>query len=159
MSAIDINTWMQELLAQLSLNRQRQLVVLRGPESWCDEQFNALRLLRLPLLVLSNRQLGESPVPFSKAAGCLGGEARLVILDLLTGFNADLLCIAAGLVQAGGVLVVFSTSAADWRSRNDRYASWQEGSQSQAPRFSDYFFRQLEADTETGLVITPASRR
>ena len=157
MPAIDINPWMQELLGQLSHNRQRQLVVLQGPEPWCDEQFDALRLLNLPLLVLSNRQLGEGPVPFSKAAGCLGSEARLVILDLLTGFNPDLLCIAAGLVQAGGVLVVFSTSAEDWQSSGDQYSIWQEGSQSQAPRFSDYFFSQLEADNETGLVITPAS--
>jgi len=161
MPAIDIKLWMQELLGQLSHNRQRQLVALQGPMDWCDSQFNALGQLNLPLLVISNRLQGSvsgsSPIPFSKADTCLGSEARIVILDLFTGFNADVLCIVAGLVRAGGVLVVLSPAVEEWPRQTDRYASWQDQSQSLYPRFAEYFFASLRADDEIGLLLTPES--
>ena len=166
MAAIDIKPWMQELLGQLSHNRQRQLVALQGSMDWCDSQFTALAQLNLPLLVISNRRLGPtssgpisdiSPIPFSKADACLGREASIVILDLFTGFNADVLCIAAGLVRAGGVLVLLSARVQDWPQHSDRYASWQDQSQSLHPRFAEYFFASLQADDEIGLLLTAES--
>ncbi|MDC1286452.1 GNAT family N-acetyltransferase [Gammaproteobacteria bacterium] len=161
MPAIDIKPWMQELLGQLSHNRQRQLVALQGPMDWCDSQFNALGQLNLPLLVISNRLQGSiadrGPIPFSKADSCLGREAGIVVLDLFTGFNADVLCIAAGLVRASGVLVVLSPAVKDWPLHADRYASWQDQSQSLHPRFAEYFFASLQADDEIGLLLTPES--
>jgi tRNA(Met) cytidine acetyltransferase len=166
MPAIDIKPWMQELLGQLSHNRQRQLVALQGSMDWCDSQFNALVQLNLPLMVISNR-LPDSispspisdirPIPFSKADACLGREASIVIVDLFTGFNADVLCIAAGLVRAGGVLVVLSATTRDWSHHTDRYASWQDQSQSLHPRFAEYFFASLQADDAIGLLLTDES--
>ena len=160
MPAIDIKHWMQELLGQLSHNRQRQLVALQGSMDWCDSQFNALTQLNLPLLVIANRlpgsTAGHSPIPFSKADACLGREAGIVVLDLFTGFNPDVLCIAAGLVKAGGVLVLLAP-AGDWQRDSDRYASWQDQSQSLQPRFADYFFASLQADDGIGLLLTPES--
>ena len=161
MPAIDIKPWMQELLGQLSHNRQRQLVALQGSMDWCDAQFNALVQLNLPLLVISDRlpdsNSASSPIPFSKADACLGREASIVILDLFTGFNADVLCIAAGLVRAGGVLVVLSATIRDWPHHTDRYASWQDQSQSLQPRFAEYFFASLQADDAIGLLLTDES--
>ena len=159
MPAIDIKPWMQDLLGQLSHNRQRQLVALQGSMDWCDSQFSAIVQLNLPVLVISNRLPGSisgiSPIAFSKADACLGREAGIVVLDLFTGFNPDVLCIAAGLVRAGGVLVVLSTTARDWPLHTDRYASWQDQSQSPHPRFADYFFAAVQADDGIGLLLTP----
>jgi len=156
MPAIDINAWMSELLVQLNHNRQRQLVVLRGPQSWCDAAVGSLELLDTTRLVVSNRSLSSEPVEFSKADACLGREAMLVVLDLFTGFNPDVLCIAAGLVRAGGVLVLLSPGDG-WQAQDDRYASWQDESHSLQARFSDYFFTELELQADIGLLLTPES--
>lgn len=156
MSAIDINGWMASLLEQLQHSRQRQLVALQGEVSWCDVQLQALLgLQRLPL-VLSNRDPGIDAIPFSKADTCLGSEAPLVVLDLFDGFNPDVLCIAAGLVRAGGVLLLLSPALADWDPQQDRYARWQDQS-SARPLFAEYFFAALESDEQVGIVLTPES--
>lgn len=138
MPAIDINPWVRELLGQLSVNQQRQLLILQGSEPWCDAQLRALCQLQLSMLTLSNRELetesgtspiSSGPIPFSKADACLGREAKIVVLDLFTGFNPDVLCIAAGLVQAGGILAILSAEIKCWQQdtvfmrdgRNPRY--------------------------------------
>jgi tRNA(Met) cytidine acetyltransferase len=164
MPAIDINPWVQELLGELSVNQQRQLVILQGSEPWCDAQLQALRQLQLSMLTLSNRQLGSvsgtslissGPIPFSKADVCLGREAKLVVLDLFTGFNPDVLCIAAGLVQAGGILVLLSAEIKRWQQDADLYSSWQEPAKSARPRFAEYFFEAFEASDDIGFRVTP----
>jgi tRNA(Met) cytidine acetyltransferase len=155
MPAIDMITWIKELLGQLNRSRQRQLVVLRGPLSWCDAGFAALTRLPTPMLVLSNRRLGDHSIPFSKAETCLGSESGLVVLDLFTGFNPDVLCIAAGLVRAQGVLVLLSPASDDWQPQADRYAVWQDHAYSARPRFADYFFAAMAADDGIGLLVTP----
>ena len=171
MPAIDIKPWVHELLGELSVNQQRQLVILQGSESWCDAQLQVLRQLQLSMLTLSNRPMdtesesGRSPVssslipsgpiPFSKADTCLGREAKLVVLDLFTGFNPDVLCIAAGLVQAGGILVLLSAEIKHWQQDADLYSSWQEPAKSVKPRFAEYFFAAFDASDDIGLRVTP----
>jgi len=155
MPAIDINSWMTALLDQLLLSKQRQLVALQGPRSWCDAQFEKLFAADNSMLVLSNRKLVEAAVSFGTADSCLGRESRLVVLDLFEGFNPDVLCIAAGLVQSGGVLMTLSPPVEDWDMRTDRYACWQDQSRSQRARFAEYFFSALGADAETGMLLTP----
>jgi len=155
MPANDINQWMSALLARLESGRQRQLVALQGPQSWCDEQFKRLFEVDASMQLVSNRKLGATAIPFSKADACLGGEARLVVLDLFDGFNADVLCIVAGLVQAGGVLLLLSPPAKDWNLQADRYGCWQDQKSSLQARFAEYFFYSLEQDKETGILVTP----
>jgi len=157
MPAIDINSWMTQTLDRLGRNRQRQLLSLQGPRDWCDAQLEALLQLEPAMTVLSNRRLAKDPVPFSKADTCLGGEARIVVLDLFEGFNPDVLCIAAGLVKAGGVLLLLSPAPGDWNMASDRYACWQDQSRSSRARFAEYFFAELEADSKVGLRVTPES--
>jgi tRNA(Met) cytidine acetyltransferase len=157
MPAIDINHWMRELLGKLCQSRQRQLVVVQGTQDWCDARFEDLVALALPMRVLSNRPLASDAIPFEKADSCLGDEARLVVLDLFSGFNPDLLCIAAGLVQAGGVLLLLSAPPDEWELAADCYASWQDQSRSREPRFVEYFFSQLVADKCVGQVVTAQS--
>jgi len=143
------------MLDQLLLSKQRQLVALQGPRSWCDAQFEKLFMADDSMLVLSNRKLVESAVSFGAADSCLGRESRLVVMDLFEGFNPDVLCIAAGLVQSSGVLVTLSPAVEDWDMQTDRYACWQDQSRSHRPRFAEYFFRALGADAETGILLTP----
>ena len=105
--------------------------------------------------LLSNRKLDTAAIPFSKADACLGGEARLVVMDLFEGFNADVLCIVAGLVQSGGVLLLLSPPVKDWNLQADRYGSWQDQKSSMQARFVEYFYCSLEQDEETGILVTP----
>ena len=146
---------MSSLLEQLAHSRQRQLVVLQGPQEWCDAQCSALTALELPLQLLSNRELLPQAVPFSKADNCLGSESRLVVVDLFDGFNPDVLCIAAGLVVAGGVLVLVAPDVSDWDTRSDRYARWQNDKCSVRAWFVEYFFNTLADDPEIGIWLTP----
>ena len=113
MTTIDINSWMLSLLDQLQQTRQRQLVTFQGPESWCDKQLPNLSSLDPQTLVFSDRNPGKKSISFSRADTCLGGETKLVAVDLFAGFNPDVLCIAAGLVKAGGVLMLFSPALPD----------------------------------------------
>ena len=141
MPANDINRWMTALLTRLEFSRQRQLVALQGPQSWCDEQFKKLFQVDASMQLVSNRKLNPTAIPFSKANACLGGEARLVVLDLFDGFNADVLCIVAGLVQAGGVLLLLSPPVKDWNLQADRYGRWQDQKSSLQARFVEYFYK------------------
>ncbi|MBT8435714.1 MAG: GNAT family N-acetyltransferase [Gammaproteobacteria bacterium] len=155
MPANDINRWMSALLARLDSSRQRQLVALQGPQAWCDEQYKKLLDADASMQLLSNRKLDTAAIPFSKADACLGGEARLVVLDLFDGFNADVLCIAAGLVQSGGVLLLLSPAVKDWNLQTDCYARWQDDKSSSRARFVEYFYYSLEQDEQTGILVTP----
>ena len=154
MPAIDINSWMVSLLDQLQHNRQRQLVALQGAESWCDAQIAQLFSTEPSITLFSNRESWDRAIPFSKADTCLGSESELVVMDLFDGFNPDVLCIAAGLVKAGGVLLVLSPPPGKWDMRMDRYAQWQDQKLSLKACFADYFFAALEADDKSGVLVT-----
>ncbi len=143
------------MLDQLKRNQQRQLVSLQGSQSWCDEQLGLLFQVDASMQLVSNRNLAANAIPFSKADTCLGSEARLVALDLFDGFNPDVLCIVAGLVQAGGVLLLVSPPIKDWNMQTDRYAIWQDKTTSLRARFAEYFFCALEQDNEIGILVIP----
>lgn len=155
MAEVNFNQWMQQLLEQQQLSRRRQLVVFQGPRDWCDGQLFALQSVDAGMLVISNRSLLAGRVSFAHADACLGSEARLVALDLFDGFNADVLCIAAGLVKAGGVLILFSPPLSGWSSIDDNYALWQEGSAASEPLLVEYFFEKLEQAAEIGVFLGP----
>lgn len=153
MPANETERWFAALRQQLAACRQRQLVILRGSRGWCDQRFARLRRCDANWLVFTDRELGGECVALGKAATRLGGEADLVALDLFSGFNPDLLCIAAGMVNAGGVLLLLAPAAADWSPRDDRFGLWQNGARSAAPRFLEYFIDKIEAEATIGLIL------
>lgn len=157
MPAIDIGPWVTSLLAQLQQSRQRQLLQLQGPAEWCNGQLDLLAQFDTGLLLLSNRDDRPAAIPFSKAESCLGSETRIVVVDLFDGFNADVLCIAGGLVRAGGILGLLSPPGDIGLAALDRYACWQDGRHSPRAFFVEYFFRALVADARVGLRLTPDS--
>ena len=124
MPANDITRWIRGLFDELETNRQRQLVSMQGPREWCDAGIESWRGLEPAALLLSDRHPQSQAIPFDRAATCLGRESRLVLVDLFDGFDADVLCIASGLVRAGGVLVLLSPPPADWDPAADRFACW-----------------------------------
>ncbi len=148
---------MNSLFANLQRSRQRQLVVLQGTRAWCDQGLATVAELDPSMQLLSNREQLPSAIPFSKADTCLGGETRLVVIDLFEGFNPDVLCIAAGLVRAGGVLMLMSPAADDWDTQVDRYACWQDDKRSVRACFVEYFFEALRRDAQIGLWLTAES--
>ena len=153
MPANAIKRWIDELLGELQRCRQRQLLVLQGPRDWCDAGLCAIRAAEPGALLISDRH--ADAIAQAAADACLGGETRLAILDLFDGLDPDLLCIAAGLVRAGGALLLLSPPLADWDLAADRYACWQDGRRSARPRFVEYFFSTLERDPQIGLIYTP----
>ena len=146
MPAIDIGPWVTSLLAQLQQSRQRQLLQLQGPAEWCNGQLDLLAQFDTGLLLLSNRDDRPTAIPFSKAESCLGSETRIVVVDLFDGFNADVLCIAGGLVRAGGILGLLSPPGDIGLAALDRYACWQDGRHSPRAFFVEYF---LEGEDHT----------
>ncbi len=153
MPANELERWFAALRQQLAASRQRQLVVLHGSRDWCDGAFARLRRGDDGWLVFTDREFDGDCVALAKAATRLGGEADLVALDLFRGFNPDLLCIAAGMANAGGVLLLLAPSAADWQAHDDRFALWQNGLRSTAPRFLEYFLAELETEPAIGLLL------
>jgi len=155
--AIDIKSWMTSLFEALQLSRQRQLLLLQGPRGWCDQRLAEITSLEAGMRLLSNREQLPAAIPFSKAETCLGSETRLVTVDLFDGFDPDVLCIAGGLVRAGGVLLLLSPAAGDWDTQADRYARWQYDKRSARAYFADYFFAALQQDATLGILLTPES--
>ena len=151
--------WMTALMSRLEASHQRQLLLLQGPRDWCDDQLASIAALEADLLLLSNRGQRPGAVPFSKAATCLGGETRVVAVDLFDGFNPDVLCIAGGLVRAGGVLVLLCGDGDPADASSDRYARWQNGRHSPRAYFVEYFLRELDADAEIGIRLVPDAPR
>lgn len=157
MPAIDINRWMLSLLAELQASRQRQLLSLQGPREWCDRQLRALHDLEPDRLLLSDRHEGDSVLPLRRAQAWLGSESRLVVVDLFDAFDPDAVCIAAGLVQDAGVLLLLSPPPRHWDLARDRLAGWQGRDRSPRAHFVDYFFDALAQDEPCLAVLTPES--
>ena len=152
MSANDISQWMNALRQRLADTRQRHLVVFEGSERDCDQFFDYLPETPVSSLVLSDRPFGKDPVPLRLAAGCLGNEAGLVLLDLLDGIDPDLICLAAGLVSAGGVLIIFCRSEPDLAA-----ASGDDTAQSVRPRFERYLLEALRQEPDVASLLAANS--
>jgi len=87
-------------------------------------------------------------VAFSKAETLLGLEADTVVLDLFSGFNIDVFCMAIGLLKAGGLMLMLCPS--DNLNIEDRYGL-RQGQVNSAHYFLQYFF---ESVGKSPVVIT-----
>lgn len=141
-----MNAWHADLARRLERAGQRTMLILRGDQDWCiQQQFAITESAGSCLLSNRNDFPGMEPTPFSKAENLLGLQFKYVIYDLYSGLNTDVLSIAAGLVKAGGLLVL--TGPKNWTEIDDPYAVWQ-GQQDHKSRFLSYCERQLGALTE-----------
>ena len=138
--------WVADLFAQMHNFQQRKLLSCQGTQQWCAHITQIIQTQGQSLIVLSNQTEYLNAVPFAKSETLLGQETGVVIVDLFQGLNADVLCIAAGLVRAGGLLVLLSPGPEHWQQTNDEYAIWQNDRVSPQIRFIDYFFEKINAD-------------
>lgn len=126
--------------AQLQHQHQRILLNCQGDDGWrrCIVDYE---VAQCNALIVSNATDWPRAIPFAKAAGLLGSEADSVVVDASDGLNVDVLCMVAGLVKAGGYLLLLTPP--DPLSHADRYGCWQ-GQAAQSRYFLRYFYRQVE---------------
>lgn len=139
--------WLRRLLGQLDETRQRRLLSCEGSDGWCDNLLAKIKRQSNDLLFLSDKTGWEGAVAFTKSETLLGREFRFVAVDLFSGLNPDALCIAAGLVKCGGLLILLSPGSAQWNEVTDPYGVWQNQMYSPENAFIDYFFERISADT------------
>ena len=140
----ELSAWMQQLSMQLQDRKQRQVLSIRGDATWCDTMFPVIKSGHPDALVLSERIAGHRTLAFNRVETLLGSEASMVIVDLFTGLNPDLLCIASGLISCGGLLVLLSPEIEHYSQIEDRYGVWQDNAMSENPVFAEYIFNSIQ---------------
>ncbi len=136
-SVIDTFKVMQQ---SLQASGQRGLVIYRAERAACRHRVRELQILNRVVLFSDMDDLGGCAVPFSKAETRLGLEADCVLIDLFSGLNVDVFCMAVGLLKAGRVMVLLCPPYTEnWP---DRYGQWQDR-RPPTPYFLQYFFASL----------------
>ena len=149
----EIMVWLQLLSDQLQEASQRLVLSIQGDQDWCREVFLAVQLVHADVLVISDHELGNKPVSFSRIETLLGSESSVVVVDLFDGLNPDVLCIAGGLVSCGGLLILLSPGPRNWGTIKDRYGVWQDNVVSRSPVFVEYIFNSLALESSGGLTL------
>jgi tRNA(Met) cytidine acetyltransferase len=129
--------WFAALRARLAESHQRAMVMLYEPRNWVLSNLSSL--IGKDSLILSDTLDFAQAVSFKKAENLLGTETECVVYDLYSGLNSDVLCIGAGVVRAGGVLILLSP--AEYKISDDPYGCWQ-GKSASAPFFLHYLIQQ-----------------
>lgn len=130
--------WFHALDKVLAESNQRACVTLHGSREWSLQH-----IMQLPYksrVLLSGDIQMEGAVNFSKAENLLGQEVECVIFDLHNGLDIDVLCLASGLIRAGGILLLLCPQ--DVTEIKDPYASWQ-GKAAHKAVFLTYLMDQL----------------
>ncbi len=151
--ADEFENWFRLLLEQLQLNGQRRLLSCEGSEQWCDELYERLKPQCDDRVLLSDQPIREDALTFNKSETLLGREFSVVVIDLFGGLNPDVLCIAAGLVKCGGLLILMSPGGGQWSGVTDQYGIWQNESTSTEYAFIEYFFERICFCTEACIQI------
>jgi tRNA(Met) cytidine acetyltransferase len=138
------------LLQRLERSGQRLVVPLAAERTDC------LTIIDLiaregERITLSDRQDLGAAVPVAQAAGQLGKEADLVVFDAFDRFSVDALCIAAGLLRGGGLLLILLPPQGF--PVKDPDGCWQQ-CQGNA-RFMEYLFAEL---ADAGALWRPGQR-
>jgi tRNA(Met) cytidine acetyltransferase len=142
----NLGQWLDDLLGQLHQSNQRRLLSCEGNVQWCYRLYEAHLRNRDQSLLLSNSAVFSEAVPFAKVETILGCEHKIVAVDLFAGINADVVCIAAGLVKRGGLLVLLSPGVAHWPEIKDQYGIWQDQQVAKDFEFVRYFFASIDND-------------
>jgi tRNA(Met) cytidine acetyltransferase len=88
-------------------SHQRALLLLQGSHDWRLQQAQ-VAVTRDASTVISDDASIQSATPLRNVDNLLGLEFDVVLLDLSAGLNLDVFCMSAGLVRAGGLLVLLA---------------------------------------------------
>lgn len=130
---------LKEFLATLAEHRHRQLFWLQGEVDWCREQ--AVAVIHQAgwqqgwWVTASDQALplregllpeGFQQLPAAASRKELGSEQPCLVVDAFTGFSPDALGALAGVIQAGGLLLLLTP--VNWSAQPDpdyqRLAAW-----------------------------------
>ena len=151
---VDIDLWLGHLLRQLDQSNQRRLLSCEGNQLWCYQLYKRQFQNRGKALLLSNSTDFREAVPYRKVEMLLGSERNIVVVDLFAGLNVDVVCIAAGLVKRGGLLVLLSPGDARWGDIKDQYGVWQDQSVANDFEFVGYFFASIKNDRDACIQLS-----
>ena len=144
--AMNFGPWIEQLLQQSAQSYQRRLLSCEGNLQWCDHLYEKYLRDTSKHVLLSDRCVFDEAIPVSKVETLLGSETELVVVDLFGGLNPDVICIAAGLVKCGGLLVLLSSGPDRWLEIQDQYGTWQNRRVSPGFEFVHYFFESMNRD-------------
>ena len=99
-------------LEQLNMSGERRLLLITGDAEWCNQQ--ALTLWQESTLWLGDGPDACSPQPLKQAQHQLGREFNRVVFNGYSGLHPDMLGACAGLVQAGGLLILLMPPLPSW---------------------------------------------
>ena len=150
----EISKWLGLLSDELRVTHQRLVLSIEGDLNWCGEMLLAVQSRHTDVLVISDRELGDRPVTFSRVETLLGSESPVVVIDLFNGLNPDVLCIAGGLVSCGGLMVLLSPGPDNWASVEDQFGVWQDHLVSGRPAFAETLFNSLGHPPNGGIRLT-----
>jgi len=143
--------WLGLLSDRLRVAHQRLVLSIEGNQVWCGELLLTVQSWHTDALVISDRELGDRPVTFSRVETLLGSESPVVVVDLFNGLNPDVLCIASGLVSCGGVLILLSPGPDKWGRVKDQFGIWQDNLASRRPVFAETLFNSI-GHPQTGVL-------
>ena len=121
----------------LKARGERRLLLLCGPDDWCQQQ--ATLLGSEQTLWLGERHATDPATPINQATRFLGQEFDTVIFNGYSGLHPDMLAAASGMVKAGGVIALLMPPLEEWHSFADpdyqRYLSESSGTVAAYPHF------------------------
>ncbi len=130
------------LLERLRTSGQRLLLNLRAPRNQCRQIAAALLDAGNGWLFSDDPDWPMAIAP-GKAQQQLGQETDCVIYDGFSGLQLDVLCMLAGSLRGGGLMLLLTPEQID--NHSDRYGRWQ-GRTPQEDYFMRYFFDHLEKE-------------
>lgn len=104
-------------LSTLSHSGERRLLLLTGSVEWVTVQAEAF--WQTDALWLGMGPAVCRPVAINKAQKLLGREYRHVIFNGYSGLHPDMLAACAGMVRAGGLLILLMPPLQDWSQFQD----------------------------------------
>jgi tRNA(Met) cytidine acetyltransferase len=149
----EIYKWLGLLSDELRVAHQRLVLSVEGDQVWCGEVLLIVQSWHPDALVISDRELGDRPVTFSRVETLLGSESSVVVVDLFDGLNPDVLCIAGGLVNCGGLLILLSPGPDKWRKVKDQFGIWQDNLVSRRPVFAETLFNSIRHPSNGGITL------
>ncbi|NPU94321.1 MAG: tRNA(Met) cytidine acetyltransferase [Gammaproteobacteria bacterium] len=105
---------LESLLARFGARRWRLPVLVQGSHEQCLRWCVDCLPVRDVLWVSKSTPSGGWQLPPGKANHELGREADCVVVDLFDGLNVDTLAAVAGMVRAGGCLVLLGPPLEQW---------------------------------------------
>lgn len=112
-----------ELRAQALQTRQRRALLLSGAADWCRQAAQialiAAQLEEGSIWMGHDASPGKLVVAPGKARKLLGHEYSAVVYDCHCGLDPDAVGIAAGVIAAGGLLILLTPLFDEWPAFND----------------------------------------